>query len=180
MSVSKTDGIGKQQQYRPVQFNDGQNGKKQTFNVPVGTRINTTSDGYIVKSDGIYNSKGEKTDNIPVILPQATSLSIFDANKDGKIDDYDAGILEDKNVAKIINDQLARNGSKYHVQNTIDDFDGGFAEAAVHDEGFYATFRISDVSDKDKKSLSIVTPEQQENIAERQAADANKPWWKFW
>lgn len=184
MGVNRPDSIGEKKQikYAPVQFNDSQNGKKQTFNVPVGTRIATTSDGYVVKADGIFNNKGEKVENIPVILPQSTALSIFDANKDGKIDDVDAGILEDVNVAASINDKLARNGSSFRIIDTIDDFDGGFADAAVYDQGFYATFSESGMVNGTKKGLTIQTPEQQENIAEQKAAQegANKPWWKFW
>ncbi len=183
MGVNGPDSIAakKQPQYAPVQFSDSQNGKNQTFNVPVGTRITTTSDGYVVRNDGIYNNKGEKVQNIPVILPQAASLSIFDANKDGNIDDADAHELDDKNVAALINDKLARSGSSFRVVDTIDDFDGGFADAAVYDEGFYVTFSKNGNPYGTQKGLSIQTPEQQENIAERKAVEEekNKPWWKF-
>lgn len=187
MGVNGPDSIAakKQPQYAPVQFSDSQNGKNQTFNVPVGTRITTTSDGYVVRNDGIYNNKGEKVDNIPVILPQATALSIFDANKDGKIDDIDSGILDDGNVAPAINDKLARSGSNYRIIDTIDDFDGGFADAAVCDEGFFATFRAGGHPNGTAKSLRIQTPQQQENSTQRNAEELiirgnNKPWRKFW
>ncbi len=173
-----------QPQYAKVTFNDSQNGKKKTFEIPIGTKIATTNSEYEIKGDGIY-LEGKKVDDIPVILPQMTALEVFDTNKDKKIDIKDSSIFEknDKSVAEAINDKLARNGSKFYVE-IIRDEDGSFEEANACQGGFFAFFREGHW-EGEVKSFDIRTPEYQqyakaEEERIQKEREAEKPWWKFW
>lgn len=173
--MSKIGETGSQQpaQYRSVTFNDSQNRKKKNIEIPIGSKISTTSSEYEIKGDGIYID-GRKINEIPVTLPQMTALEVFDANKDNKIDIKDSDLFdggtnvsgltfdnEGRSAAREINDKLARYGSKYEVP-IIEDEGGTSEDAAVYEGGFFAYFQHGSYSDGDIKTISIETPEYQE------------------
>ena len=176
-------------EYGKVVFSDNQNSKKKTLEIPIGTKIATTSTSYEVKSDGVYQN-GKKISEIPLTLPQMESLKVFDVNKDGKIDNTDISVFENtkqtKTAAQQINDRLARSGSKYSVASACDDGYGGFEDADISQEGFFARFTTDARKDENLKTFVIQTPENKANQEARLAREdaewekMKKPWWKFW
>lgn len=190
--IGNTDNL-QQAQYRPVTFNDSQNKKKKTIEIPIGYNVSTTNTRYEIRNDGIY-SDGKKVEEIAVTLPQMTALEVFDANKDKKIDKKDISLFEGngekvggmtfdnngKSAAREINDKLARNGSQFYI-NIIDDEGGTSEEAGVGNGEFYALFRNGHWSEENSevKEFRIQTPESVE-AEKKSQQEANKPWWKFW
>lgn len=159
----------------PVTFNDKGNKKPVTYNIPIGWNINTTNDSYTVKADGIYKN-GVKVDNIEVMLANRIALDVFDKNNDTNIDTKDIEIFKDpkQSAAKEIDDKLKRHGSDYYCY-VVETSEGGYEEAGVSEEGFYATFTKDNNTDKKIKKEFSITPPQQEK--EGTWLDKLKKWW---
>lgn len=110
--------------YSNVTFVDTQNGQAKTKSIQVGSRITlenseTGRTTYEIKEDGIYKN-GQKTTSrsINVTLPQLSAVSVWDVNKDGKIDGLDAkenGKKDFYHMETVLDSALASSKSDYHV-----------------------------------------------------------------
>ena len=145
MGIPKTDGNNNNgNQYYKVIFNDSQNGKKVSYNIPIGSKIQITQNNYEVRADGVYqrgeNNQFTKVDEVSVILGQRLALHEFDVNGDGRLDENDNDENSKQSVAYRIQDKLDRHGSRFYIPIVHTDDDGGFEYAGLGEGSFGACF----------------------------------------
>lgn len=142
--------------YTAVKVCDNTSKKQVVYLFPVGTKIATTNDQYLVKPGGIYH-KGKKLEMLQLPMFDMAALKVL-SNGDNIIDQKDSEYYvkaEAKNtnaLATAINKELSGCGSSTRVKE-VKDSEGSFSNAGVSPKGFDIIF--GDGLTQESKSLEI-------------------------
>lgn len=142
--------------YTTVKMCDNTSKKEVIYSIPIGTKIATTKENYLVKTDGIY-SNGKKLEKLELPKFDMAALKAL-AHGDNVIDEKDAKYFTSAEaktpnaLAKAINKELAKSGSSTRVKE-VEDGDGSFSNAGVSPKGFDIIF--GDGLTQESKSLEI-------------------------